>query len=76
MVITSIWSLIIKRFLKLYMPILAENQLLMAKEGAIEMLIHLLSNNYELVQRQAAKALANLGVNAENKRKIAECGGK
>ena len=47
----------------------------MAKEGAIEMLILLLNSNYELVQRQAAKALANLGVNVDNKRKIALCGG-
>ena len=47
----------------------------MAKEGAIEMLIHLLDSNNELIQRQSAKALANLGVNSENKRKIALAGG-
>jgi hypothetical protein len=39
-----------------------------------------ISNPYDvfylkLIQRQAAKALANLGVNAENKRKIAVAGG-
>ena len=43
----------------------------MAKEGAIEMLIFLLDSNHELIQRQSAKALANLGVNSDNKRDIA-----
>lgn len=47
----------------------------MAKEGAIEMLIRLLGSDNELIQRQAAKALANMGVNGENKRKIALQGG-
>lgn len=35
----------------------------MATEGGIDMLIHLLESPNEHVQRQAAKALANLGVN-------------
>ena len=39
------------------------------------MLISLLDNEHELTLRQSAKALANLGVNAENKRKIAAAGG-
>jgi hypothetical protein len=43
----------------------------MAKEGGIEMLISLLDSPHELIQRQSAKALANLGVNADNKRAIA-----
>ena len=47
----------------------------MGKEGAIEMLIGLLNSDHELIQRQAAKALANLGVNIENKKKISEAGG-
>lgn len=47
----------------------------MAKEGAIEMLVGLLESEHELIQRQAAKALANMGVNGENKRKIALAGG-
>ena len=47
----------------------------MAKEGGIEMIIQLLNSGNELTQRQAAKALANLGVNADNKRRIAEVGG-
>lgn len=47
----------------------------MAKEGGIEMLVHLLQSTNELTQRQASKALANLGVNAENKRQIAVLGG-
>lgn len=47
----------------------------MAKEGAIDMLISLISSPNELIQRQSAKALANLGVNSENKRKIALAGG-
>jgi HEAT repeat protein len=33
----------------------------MAQEGAIESLIGLLVSNNDLIQRQAAKALANLG---------------
>lgn len=53
----------------------AENQVLMAQEGAVEMLVELLESKHELIQRQSAKALANLGVNADNKRLIAECGG-
>ncbi len=35
----------------------------MAKEGGVDMLIPLLRSASEAVQRQAAKALANLGVN-------------
>ena len=38
------------------------------------MLAKLLDSDHELIQRQSAKALANLGVNSENKRKIAEEG--
>jgi hypothetical protein len=53
----------------------ADNQVLMANEGAIESLIGLLVVNNDLVQRQSAKALANLGVNADNKPKIAAAGG-
>ena len=41
--------------------LLAENQLLMAREGAIEMLIYLLEDTNEQILRQSAKALANLG---------------
>lgn len=41
----------------------ADNQSKMATEGGIDMLIDLLDNPNEHVQRQAAKALANLGVN-------------
>jgi hypothetical protein len=36
---------------------------MMAKEGGLGMLIKLLHSPNETVQRQAAKALANLGVN-------------
>lgn len=53
----------------------ADNQKLMADEGAIECLIGLLDSSNDLIQRQSAKALANLGVNADNKPKIAEAGG-
>lgn len=37
----------------------------MATEGGIDMLINLLESTNEHVQRQAAKALANLGVNGK-----------
>jgi HEAT repeat protein len=47
----------------------------MAEEGAIECLILLLDSSNDLIQRQSAKALANLGVNADNKPKIADAGG-
>lgn len=47
----------------------------MALEGAIGQLVYLLSSNNELILRQSAKALANLGVNADNKRAIADEGG-
>ena len=40
----------------------ADNQEKMAKEGAIEILVDLLYNSNELTLRQAAKALANLGM--------------
>lgn len=40
----------------------AENQRRMAEHGAADMLIDLLNSTHEPVQRQAAKALANLGV--------------
>ena len=40
-----------------------ENQVSMAQEGAIDMLVSLLGCENNKVQRQAAKALANLGVN-------------
>lgn len=49
--------------------------MLLANEGAIECLIALLLTNNEMIQRQSAKALANLGVNADNKPKIAAAGG-
>lgn len=45
------------------MLLAADNQSKMATEGGIDMLIDLLENPNEHVQRQAAKALANLGVN-------------
>ena len=45
---------------------IAENQQLMAQEGAISMLIELLDTGNELTQRQAAKAIANLGVDGTN----------
>ncbi len=47
----------------------------MAEEGAVECLIELLDHPNDLIQRQAAKALANLGVNNDNKVKIAKVGG-
>ena len=68
---------------------IADNQVKMANDGGIDMLIDLLQSDNEHVQRQAAKALANLGVNGtilrpltcsnaplvSNKEKIAKCGG-
>ncbi|RYY68159.1 hypothetical protein EON63_25095 [archaeon] len=48
---------------------------LMAEEGAVESLIAILDSSHDLVQRQAAKALANLGVHHDNKQKIADAGG-
>ena len=53
----------------------AENQVTMAENKGLEMIIRLLSSTSTHVQRQAAKALANLGVNTDNKRKIAEANG-
>ena len=47
----------------------------MAGEGGIDMLITLLGCDSDHVQRQAAKAIANLGVNADNKAAIAAAGG-
>ena len=48
----------------------------MARDGGIDMLLCLMDNsNSEATLRQAGKALANLAVNTENKRKIAICGG-
>ena len=41
----------------------ADNQVKMAKDGGVHMLIPLLRSTSDPVQRQAAKALANLGVN-------------
>lgn len=55
--------------------IAADNQKLMAHEDAIGSLISLLDSDMDLIQRQAAKALANLGVNAANKAQIADEGG-
>jgi len=55
--------------------IAADNQKLMANEGAIASLISLLDSSSDLIQRQAAKALANLGVSTDNKPKIADEGG-
>ena len=48
---------------------------MMAHEDAIGSLISLLDSDMDLIQRQAAKALANLGVNAANKAQIADEGG-
>ena len=56
-------------------PPVAINQEIMAREGAVEMLIKLIGSQNDLIQRQSAKALANLGVNSDNKRKIALAGG-
>lgn len=50
----------------------------MADEGGVDMLVNLLQNeggDSEAVQRQASKALANLGVNPVNKEKIYHAGG-
>jgi hypothetical protein len=47
----------------------------MAGEGAIQSLIILTDSPSDLIQRQAAKALANLGVNPDNKANIARAGG-
>lgn len=49
----------------------------MAKEGAIEILLNLIDTSFshEGTLRQCCKALANLAVNAENKRNISDKGG-
>ena len=39
-----------------------DNQVQLAQQGGVEMLISLLPNKNVHVQRQAAKALANLGI--------------
>ena len=61
-------------FNELFAYLIADNQVMMAKEGAIACLIFLLDSPNELIQRQSAKALANLGVNSENKQRIADEG--
>lgn len=53
----------------------AENQELMAEEGGIDMLVAMLGSTHPHLQRQASKALANLGVNAKNKKRISKVGG-
>lgn len=54
---------------------IAANQERMADEGGIEMLVTMLDSPHPHLQRQSAKALANLGVNAGNKDKICKAGG-
>lgn len=56
-------------------PYAANNQGLMAEEGAIDILVDMLASNHPHLQRQAAKALANLGVNTPNKERIFTAGG-
>lgn len=53
----------------------AENQERMAEEGGIDMLVAMLGSTHPHLQRQASKALANLGVNAKNKEIISKAGG-
>lgn len=47
----------------------------MAEEGGIDTLVVMLGSPYPHLQRQASKALANLGVNAKNKERICTAGG-
>lgn len=47
----------------------------MAEEGGIDMLVAMLGSTHPHLQRQASKALANLGVNANNKERISKAGG-
>lgn len=47
----------------------------MAEEGGIDMLVIMLASPQAHLQRQAAKALANLGVNSGNKQRICRAGG-
>lgn len=47
----------------------------MAEEGAIDILVDMLASTHPHLQRQAAKALANLGVNTSNKERICTAGG-
>jgi hypothetical protein len=49
--------------LLLHSVVTADNQSTMARQGGLEMLVTLLRTPNEATQRQAAKALANLGVN-------------
>ncbi|CAM9244104.1 unnamed protein product [Choristocarpus tenellus] len=53
----------------------AENQTLMAEEGGIEALVAILDTHHINLQRQGAKALANLGVNTHNKELISRAKG-
>lgn len=57
------------------MLLTAGNQELMAAEGGIDMLVIMLASPHPHLQRQASKALANLGVNAGNKKRICQAGG-
>lgn len=57
------------------MLLTAGNQELMAAEGGIDMLVVMLTSPHPHLQRQASKALANLGVNAGNKKRICDAGG-
>lgn len=52
-----------------------ENQQLMADEGGIDMLVTMLDSPQPHLQRQSSKALANLGVNSDNKDRICQAGG-
>lgn len=47
----------------------------MAAEGAIEVLVSMLDSPHPHLQRQSSKALANLGVNMNNKDLICKAGG-
>lgn len=47
----------------------------MAQEGGIDMLVVMLESTHPHLQRQASKALANLGVNPNNKQRICQAGG-
>lgn len=53
----------------------AANQELMADEGGVDMLVEMLASTHPHLQRQASKALANLGVNTKNKERICKAGG-
>lgn len=47
----------------------------MAEEGGIDVLVDMLKSPYGHLQRQSSKALANLGVNSKNKKRICTAGG-